>query len=572
MKNFTLLRQNASSRTQLTRYAAYPFLLATLLLTGNAHALVTAAPTLASLTVATGGTVTTTASPPPTSGTGDRVALANLCSTLNIGVAPGVSAANPCAPIGLLGTTNVGAALNSTLPQTYLASFTPAQLTTLVTGLAAAGQPLGARKFYIVTQFAASPVGAPSVTSFVTVQVNLIEPLLAGITNAAVSFGNVSLTTPTPIYIRYTLAGKDTPLAGQFCSALAVGVAMPITGVSTINPCAQGNIIGLAHPAINFGASLQTGESLIVPETLARQAAQRAQAGGSGIFYFVRQFSSGKFAVVKLQLNGNTANGALAFTDIRLGFQDGSTLQNIGFFKRDQLLPNVTAALRYQGAGMLRARWEIVQPSDITPTALDLTSEASLTPLERAQQHRYQLLDRVSVYLPATGQIKLDGPNPKLLPNTQSGEYLLLLRIEAGDSLSGSPSGIAPFVLPVLRYYIGGSNGPTLKPQTGRPETITLIAPLAGAALETKTPLNFQWDEVKNTALYRLEIETNSKPFYTARVRAKSGINSYTAPPFITMGLVNKPSRWRVITLNGDGQFLSVSEWREINNTATDEH
>jgi hypothetical protein len=402
--------------------------------------------------------------------------------------------------------------------------------------------------------------------------VGLPVPVATGITSASAAFGNIALTSPTPVYVRYSVAGADTPLTGQFCAALNPALAVPATGVATFNPCAAGSLLGLTQAAMGFGAGAQTGESLIVSETIARQAAQRALANGNGNFYFVRQFASGKFAVVLLRLTGDTANQPIAFTHIRLGFQDGNGVQNVGFFKREQTLPKVNALLRYQGAGMLRARWEVVQPGDIAPNAQDLTSEAMLTPLQRAQQHRYRVLDTVSQYLPATGQIILNGPDASTLPNTQNGEYLLLLRIEAGDSLTGAPSGIAPFVLPVLRYYIGDTNGPNFQAQTGAPTAINLIAPAAGATVDNKIPLSFQWEEVKNTTLYRLEIETNGKPFYTARVRAKSGINSYTAPPFITMGVVNKPSRWRVVTLNSDGQFLGISEWREISTPATAEH
>jgi hypothetical protein len=392
----------------------------------------------------------------------------------------------------------------------------------------------------------------------------------AGITSATASLIDVALNAPTPVSIRYSIAGTpsamgpETPLAGQFCSAL--NRAYPASGVTIGNPCAPASNLGSANPAVGFiSNAAQTGETLVVPETIARQAAQRAAASGNSIFYFVRQFSSGKFAVVRLRLTASSASSPLAFTDIRLGFRGGAGLQNIGFFKRDQLLPAVSAMLRYQGAGVLRARWEIVQPGDTLPTPLDLTAEAGLSPLERAQQRRYRVLERVNIYLPAAGQAVLSGPAPRLLPNDQYGQYLLLLRIEASDSIAGVAGGIAPFVLPVLRYYIGENSDPVARTKLV-PEAINLVAPQTGARLDKDAALTFQWLENQNVSLYRLEIEANGKPAYAARIRpsAQSGINQYTAPPFIAASLVDKVARWRVVALAGDGQFVGESEWREI--------
>jgi hypothetical protein len=528
----------------------------------------TASPTVFSLAVATGGTAATTATPIPTNGTGDRQAIANMCSSLIVGGSPGVSTTNLCAPGTIFSSVSVGAAANSGVAQSFNASYSAAQLAGFIPTLAAAGQPFGSRKFYVVTQFLVSAVLPPSATRFVTLEVNLIEPppLAAGITNATASLIDVAPSAPSPINVRYAITGTDTPLAGQFCSSLLVGY--PASGVSAANPCAPASLLGNAGPAVGFVNAAQTGESLIVSETVARQATARAQASGNGIFYFTRQFSSGKFAVVQLRLNANSANTPLAFTDIRLGFKDGGSLQNIGFFKRGQVLPAVSAALRYRGAGVLRARWEIVQPNDTPPTALDLQAEASLTPLQRVQQQRYRVLDRVTIYLPATGQAVLSGPAPRLLPNEQYGQYLLLLRIESSESIAGVPAGTAPFVLPVLRYYIGESSGPAASAKL-EPQAISLISPASGATLPSEGALAFQWLENKSVSLYRLEIEANGKQVFAARVRpnAQEGTNRYTAPPFIAASLVNKASRWRVVALASDGQFVGESEWRDIAST-----
>lgn len=525
----------------------------------------TAAPTVFSLNVATGGTFSTTATPVLANGTGDRQALASMCSSLIVGGSPGVSLANPCAPGTTFSNVGVGASGNSAAAQTFSASYSAAQLAGFIPTLAAAGQAFGSRRFYVVTQFSVSAVLPPSATRFVTVQVNLIEPVAGGITNATASLIDVAPAAPSPISIRYTITGADSPQAGQFCSSLIA--PYPATGVSNTNPCAPASALGNSGPAIGFTNASQTGEQLVVPETVARQAAARAQASGNGVFYFTRQFSSGKFAVVQLRLNANSASSPLAFTDVRLGFREGGGLQNLGFFKRGQILPAVSAALRYRGAGVLRARWEIVQPGDTPPTALDLQAEASLTPLQRAQQQRYRVLDRVTIYLPATGQAVLSGPIPKLLPNEQYGQYLLLLRIETGDSIAGVPAATSPFAIPVLRYYIGESSGPSGSAKS-EPQAINLVTPADGEALPKDSALAFQWLENKGVSLYRLEIEANGKPAFAARVRpiAQEGINKYTAPPFVSANLANKAVRWRVVALASDGQFIGESAWRDMSN------
>lgn len=538
----------------------------------------TATPNVFNLTVITGGSFASTATPFPTNGTGDRQAIASMCSSLIVGGSPGVSTANPCAAGATFSNVSVGTAANSGAAQIFSASYSAAQLAGFIQTLTAAGQPFGSRRFYVVTQFSASPIPPTSATRFATLQVNLIEPVLPppppppvagiGITNATASLVDVALNAPSSVSVRYTVSGTDTPLAGQFCSALSAGY--PASGVTTGNPCAPASLLGNTGPAIGFSSAAQTGEQLAVPEAVARQATARAQASGNSIFYFTRQFSSGKYAVVQLRLNGNAANVPLAFNDIRLGFKEGSSLQNIGFFKRGQVLPPVSAALRYRGAGVLRARWEIVQPTDTPPNALDLQPEANLTPLERAQQHRYRVIERVNIYLPATGQAVLSGPSSRLLPNEQYGQYLLLLRIETSDSIAGQPGANASFALPVLRYYIGESSGPSGQASAVKtePQAISLVSPQAAAVLANDAPVVFQWQDNKNVSLYRLEIEANGKQVYAARVRpnAQDGTIRYTAPPFIASTLANKAARWRVVALASDGQFVGESEWREIAN------
>ena len=105
----------------------------------------TVAPSTFSLNLLTGGTVSAVAIPSAGTGTGNRLPDATVCSALNGVAGPGVSLANPCNPAGVYGSVNVGAAPNSAAPQSFSASFTPAQLAAAVNVLATAGQPYGSR-------------------------------------------------------------------------------------------------------------------------------------------------------------------------------------------------------------------------------------------------------------------------------------------------------------------------------------------------------------------------------------------------------------------------------------------
>ncbi len=538
-----------------------------------AHAQVqSVAPDTFSMNVTTGGTAAGSVQPSISilgsmmvaNGTGDRVATAALCT----GAAVGVSFTPSCTGAATFGSVSVGAAANIGASQPFSVSFSAAQLAGFVPTLAAAGQPFGSRHFFVQITYNGSALPPSSAQRFVTLRINLIEPLPVGITAATVSLVDVSPQSPTPVNIRYTLAGADAAGAGSFCSAL-IG-PYPASGVANANPCAPGSALGNANPAMGFASTgTQTGELLVVPESIARQAAARALASGNGIFYFVRAFNAGRFAVVQLRLNAGSASTPLSFQEVRLGFRDGGGLQNIGFFKRGQVMPPVAAMLRYQGAGVLRARWELVQPNDPAPSALDLRAEADLTVQERVQQRRYRVLDRVNIYLPPNGQAVISGPNPRLLANELYGQYLLVLRIEASDSVSGglASAGQAGFVLPVLRYFVGETNGPnTARAGAKEPLTLDLLSPLAAALLPAQGAAAFSWEPEPGVGLYRLEIEANGKVAFAARVRpaATPGAISYTAPPFLQSQLSGKATRWRVVAMAADGSFLGASDWREI--------
>lgn len=250
--------------------------------------------------------------------------------------------------------------------------------------------------------------------------------------------------------------------------------------------------------------------------------------------------------------------------EIRLQFLDNGGHQSIGFFERGQVMPPMQAQIRYQGRGMLRARWEVIEPDDPQPDlATDLLPEKSITAELRARQHRYTVLKRVNLYLAPTGFVTLPGPPPQLLPKQRDGHYTVLLRLEQA-TLPATVAEPAPLRLPVLRYHIGQSAGPAMR-GSAPSEPLRVIAPQS--PVFSDRPLSFSWQPQASAKLYRLEVQRNGQLVYAARVQpeaASSNLARFTLPGFAQQQLGTAPARWRVVTLANDGSTLNESRWVDL--------
>ncbi len=379
------------------------------------------------------------------------------------------------------------------------------------------------------------------------------------------TLADVSSSDASNVSIRYSFTGVDLPLAGQFCSSL-VG-AYPPGGVVVGNPCAVP--IGFVGSILNYSPlSLIASENLYVPQSVARLAYQTARRTGNSIFYFVRQFSSGRSTVVQLRLSGNAANSPVSISQVRMIFKPAN--QPIAFIQRAQSIPDFEAHIRYNGAGLLRGRWELVQPGDPQPSNLDLSTEASLIPQDRALQQRFRLLQAFQLYLQPNGRVTIPGPDPKLLPSDIDGQYQILLRIEATDALQPldptgqtASGGSAPFVLPVLRYFVGvpGTQGMSTVREV---VPINLLAPAAFADTG-KGSITFQWLPAGGVQFYRLEVEEVGNLVFAARVRAEGGAPGiYEAPPMLRQQASGLLTRWRIMALDAQGRPVGQSEWRGL--------
>jgi hypothetical protein len=142
-------------------------------------------------------------------------------------------------------------------------------------------------------------------------------------------------------------------------------------------------------------------------------------------------------------------NDGIVLSGVRVSFGDNIGGLNFLTLNSSQNIPNFVALLMYSGAGQLKARWEVIQPSDPDPSDVDIVPEDGLTAGQLIQRHSYTLIDRPFGYLAPTGSYLLRGPDASRLPRSRLGTYRILLRLEAmGSGRTGN------FYIPFLTYRI----------------------------------------------------------------------------------------------------------------------
>lgn len=363
---------------------------------------------------------------------------------------------------------------------------------------------------------------------------------------------SLSLANGGRIALQITPAPSPyVPVTAQLCKSVA-----PLVGSSYQNDPCQGSAAPLSPTVM--------GGHFTANVSKANLALLLGSGPSTAPLYLVISYATVAepvFLVVKVFVTGPDVR------EMRLSFLDNGGHQPVGFFQRGQVLPPLQAQIRYAGRGMLRARWEVIQPGDPAPTLLDLVPEGDLAWPDRARQHRYTVLQRLDTYLPPVGVATIAGPSPRLLPNDRDGMYTVLLRIEPtvllGDS-GASPTEEAPaFLLPVLRYHIGAATGPAMR-GSETPEPISVVAP-QGLVFSDR-PLAFSWHTRADMKLYRLELEREGQLVYAARVQPDggAGIARFTLPGFAQRQLGTQPARWRVVTLDNEGGVLSESRWVDL--------
>lgn len=405
----------------------------------------------------------------------------------------------------------------------------------------------------------------------------LIAPHAGGQVRVSPSVVNVSSQNASTVFLTFSglvgVAGNLTPAEGVWCGALISA------GAAGGRKCDPATLYGVAP--VQFNQSRPSGTSMLtdimsVPAAVARRAYQAAAAGGSSSFFFyVRRFVSQgggeSFAVVTCRLVGSGVGTQFALTDVRLGF---AITTPVLFVRAGAPVPPISAEIRYTGTGQLKGRWELVRPGEELPQPRDLLTEASLPPLERGTQRRYEELSRFNVFLPPTGKYTLRGPDVSRLPTTVDGGYLVLLRIEVsdggaaslfqtvGDTSSAVPSGaVAGFPLPTLRYVVG-TGGSELSPNSAG-AIPKQLRPADNSRLKTGRAVDFTWTDAAGVGSYLLEIEREDGSTVLRAVLPR-GQSRYRAPPWLAERAGSGLLRWRVVVIDGSGEPQGGSDWRRL--------
>ena len=379
---------------------------------------------------------------------------------------------------------------------------------------------------------------------------------------------NVNTNGATTVFLSFGRLVDQVPVEAFWC-----GEINEIT-----NECVPNTLFGrlpIRYDLSKIDANGRFTDIMSIPASVARRAYQAAQQGDDSRFFYVRRFQStvgapDEFVAVTCRLAGGGARVPFSLLDVKIV---ADTETPVLFVKKDKKLPGLVAEIYYNGTGQLKGRWEVVYPGEEPPTAKDLLTEASLPIEERGLQRRYTEVGRFNTFLPPTGKVILPGPDPKKLPTSVDGLYMLLLRIEAsadkeGDSNLAAVGGsgvvhsgaVAGFPIPPFRYYVGNSESEILTTKEGK---MQLLLPGENATLVPDKPIDFSWVEIKQAALYKFEVkDSNGK--LTLSALLQPGIATYRAPSWLIEKLPDGQARWRISALNFSGKEIQSSDWRSF--------
>jgi len=403
----------------------------------------------------------------------------------------------------------------------------------------------------------------------------LSAPLPArAVTGVNPSGVNVNANGVTSVFLTFqNLAANEQPVDAFWCGEVVT------TAVTNFDPCVPGTLFGRLPGRNNLSQVSGAGgvrnltDVMTIPASVARRAYQDAQRGNPSEFFYVRRFTDGitdTFVTVTCRMAGGGARVPLALTEVRIAFDTPEGQRPYYFLPRSEPLPPFSAAIRFNGAGYLKGRWELVKPGDIEPTFEDLLTEASLPVERRGLQTRYSLIDRFDVFLPPSGTFILPGPDPEMVAAAADGPYKILLRIEAtnekegnSDTLAGvaASGGVAGFPMPVLQFFIGTPETLAAAQEAITASALSLLLPGENTEIGTGVPAIFSWVSIPEAAAYRLELESNSEELFNAVVPA--GVASYTAPS-LAFAESDADARWRVVALDDVGRSIARSDWRAL--------
>jgi hypothetical protein len=420
----------------------------------------------------------------------------------------------------------------------------------------------------------------------------LIALLLANKTFAVNSVNpsgvNVNATGVTSVLLTFRGTTGQTSIDAFWCGQINVAA----NTVTSTNPCVAGTFFGRlpkvltqARPSLGLPNLENNGlggqnftDVMTIPTSVARRAMQSAQVGNNSSFFYVRKFESNgssQYIAVTCRMSNGGARVPFALTQVQPYFITEQGNSSVHLASQGQLMPLIQADILYNGTGRLKGRWEMVLPGDLEPNKIDLVPEANLPIEQRGLQKRYTLLQRFDVFLPPTGKAILEGPAPQLLPNHIIGPYQILLRIEATRDKEGNSDtgvgvsfngGVAGFPMPLLRYYVATDNDVLqARIHAGLDKSITLLQPVI--APHSLTTLRFNWLKYTSAKTYKLEINTQEHPNFSALIDGRE--DYYDPPPWITEQMKSSLSQWRISAFDKNGNKLAISLWRQFDTPTT---
>lgn len=383
---------------------------------------------------------------------------------------------------------------------------------------------------------------------------------------------NVNAQNPTTVFLTFGQIPAGYVAAEAIWCGELISSPPPSLGLQ----CRPDTIFGSLPNRFNRSATSGNRgftDIMAIPPSVARRAYQAALNGDNAGFFYVRRFVStaglpDQYVNVTCRLTSGGARVPFALTNVELKTPTGEPIM---FLKAGDKFPEITANIQYNGTGRLKGRWEIVQPGEELPTDKDLLTESTLPVEERGNQRRYTQIARFNDFLLPTGKYKLTLKLTNSVPILASGQYLLLLRVEAvndkesdsdlatigvGDGTVHSGA-VASFPMPTVKFFVNGESAINQWQENGA------VLPMKDLAVDSSQPLIFTWRELPETTAYRLEILDETEKVILSAVTL-SPITSYRTPSWFWERFGDKKLTWRVLAIDEKGKIAAQTKTQKI--------
>jgi len=332
---------------------------------------------------------------------------------------------------------------------------------------------------------------------------------------------NVPIGRSVPISVVWTVGVAELPAPVNVISTS--GEFRPAVGT----PVLLGTVPTTLSRPVSSPSLVTFSEAILVPESVIYQARKL----GSGSLVYQRTFTDGiapDTGGIRLAITGSSGAG-FNIDRISLRFDDDSYVRLIPQGVKSRAFADIT----FSGSGLIKAVWEIADPSSTSGKPV------------------YRTLRIVRQQLNDSRKITLSSPE---LPTERIGVHLVRLRITDPETLFSTPN---------IRYFVSNKKPGTPEP----PAPLRLLTPNPGAKLTPET--GFSWQAVAGARAYQVELymrqnqPTSSPPVTGMLVPAEQLQTSLSKSAWqhIEPGEVYL---WRVVAIAENGNVIGESQLREI--------